>query len=255
MTKQTVCLSSVLVDQPGIRHGFFTRQGGVSEGIYGSLNTAYEKVDPAENVDENRGRISAYLGIEQQNLVSLKQTHTTTVHLVNAPYEKGRAPEGDALVTTTPSLALGIMSADCVPVLFVDAHARVIGAAHAGWRGAVAGILENTLQTMTSKGAHLDRIVAAIGPCIWQDSYEIGEDMRSAFQDSDRFFAPGKRDNHWQFDLAGYVLHRLRAAGLNRVTPSPADTCAHPHLYFSNRRRTLMNEPDYGCMLSCITLL
>ena len=158
-------------------------------------------------------------------------------------------------MTSTPGLALGIMTADCVPVLLCDDKAGVVGAAHAGWKGAVGGVLENTILAMEALGANREHICSAIGPCIWKESYEVGEDMRVQFPDGDDFFKPADRPNHWQFDLPGYVMNRLTQFGVSSMSPSPYDTYVHEDLFFSNRRRTHRNEPTFGCMLSAIALL
>jgi YfiH family protein len=232
------------------RHGFFTRTGGVSTGPYESLNCSLSGADDRANVLENRARAAAALGIVPGNLLGLKQVHGIEVITATAPWPAGSGPEADALITATPGLALGIITADCAPVLF--AANGIVGAAHAGWRGALAGVLEATAAAMRALGAQT--ITAAIGPCIHQPSYEVAADLRDpilARNPSDaRFFAPGRADR-WQFDLPAYCAARLAAAGI-QTEILPDDTCADEAKYFSHRRRTLRAEPAIGHQISII---
>ena len=241
---------------PGIAHGFFGRAGGVSAGLYDSLNCGPGSKDDRAAVLENRRRVAERL-TPGARLVSLAQIHSPFVHVVGPDWDTARHPEGDGLVTATPGMALGILTADCGPVLFADADAGVIGAAHAGWKGALGGVLEATVAAMESSGANRDRIVAAIGPCISAANYEVGEDFRARFLDVDAahagFFKPGK-PGHYHFDLEGYVAARL--AGLSLKSVEPLGVCTYPaeNGFFSYRRTTHAGEPDYGREISAILL-
>lgn len=229
------------------RHGFFTRRGGVSQGAYASLNCGLRGDDDPANVAENRARATAALGAAR--LVSLRQVHGPAV--VEAEPGWASLPEADAMVTNRPGLALGIITADCAPVLFHDPVAGVAGAAHAGWRGAVAGVLEATVEAMVRLGAEPARITAVIGPCIAQPSYEVRADLRDAVGDA-RFFAPGRDAAHFHFDLAGYCAHRL--AGIGAALVLGVDTLAEEARFFSHRRRTLAGGGPLGHQLSAIML-
>ena len=235
------------------RHGFFTRAGGVSEGPYASLNCSLSGQDRREAVLENRARAARAVGAAPECLVGLTQVHGAAVVTVTDPWPAGAGAQADAMVTDRAGIALGIVTADCAPVLFADEAAGVIGAAHAGWRGAVAGVLEATVAAMAALGADPARIVAAIGPCIGQDSYEVAGDLHAAVADA-RFFAEGRRPGHWQFDLAGYCAARLAAAGLRAVARVAADTAAEPDRFFSHRRRTLAGGGPIGHQISVVTL-
>jgi YfiH family protein len=238
-----------------VPHGFFTRAGGVSEGPFASLNCSLSGKDSIEAVLENRARAARALGANPDTLVGLTQIHSADVCVVETPWRPGEGPRADAAVTDRRGIALGIVTADCAPVLFVDPNAGVIGAAHAGWRGAAAGVLEATVAAMVGLGATASRISAAVGPCIAQPSYEVAADMRNAVVARDasdvRFFADGARDGHWQFDLAGYCLARLAAAGV-AATAIGADTMACPEQFFSHRRRTLAGGGPIGHQISVI---
>jgi YfiH family protein len=239
---------------PELSHGFFTRNGGVSQGDFFSLNTVMEKGDPAENVLENRSRICRSLGVSLDSLATVNQVHSSTVLTITKPFPLGRIPEADAMVTKIPGIALGVFTADCVPVLFFDPQARVIGAAHSGWKGAVSGIIQNTVQAMCDLGATKNHIIAAIGPCIWQGSYEVSEDFQNHHPDILSFLTGGKRPGHLQFNLPGFVEKRLLDAGITSISPSSFDTFSNPDLFFSFRRKTLNNEANFGCSLSAIVL-
>jgi YfiH family protein len=225
-----------------VPHGFFTRAGGVSTGPYASLNCSLSGADDRAAVLENRARVAQTLGVASGQLVGLTQVHGVAVATVTAPWAPGEGPKADGMVTATPGIALGIVTADCGPVLFADVAAGVVGAAHAGWRGAVAGILETTVAAMMALGAEPARIAAVIGPCIRQPSYEVAADMRDAVLARDaadaRFFVEGRAER-WLFDLPGYCAARLSAAGLTQVSVTPGDTAAEPDRFFSHRRRTL----------------
>jgi hypothetical protein len=232
------------------RHGFFTRRGGVSVGAYATLNCGLRGEDDPAAVAENRARAARALGAEPAALRSLRQVHGPAVVEAGAPWDS--LPEADAMVTRTPGVVLGIITADCAPVLFHDAGARVIGAAHAGWRGAASGVLEATITAMEALGAARGRIIAVVGPCIAQASYEVRADLRDAVGDA-RFFAPGRDDTHFQFDLPGYCVARLATAGV-AATALGADTLADEARFFSHRRRTLAGGGPLGHQLSAIML-
>jgi hypothetical protein len=249
---------------PGIAHGFFGRAGGVSTGLYDSLNCGPGSSDTPENVAENRRRAAAALtpdGEARARLISLSQIHSASVLTLPAwgqhqvPVSR---PEGDAMVTATPGLALGILTADCAPVLLADPKAGVIGAAHAGWKGALGGVLEATLEAMERLGAQRMRIQAAIGPCIAQDNYEVGWDFRDRFLELGlkhrRFFVPSDKEGHYRFDLSGYAAHRLTEAGVGSVQSLGICTYPPENGYFSFRRTTHAGEPDYGRQISAIVL-
>ncbi|OAN53985.1 peptidoglycan editing factor PgeF [Magnetospirillum moscoviense] len=241
-----------------IRHAFFTREGGVSTGIYASLNCGPGSNDEPSAVAENRSRAMAMLNLPDKALVTVHQAHTAESILVDAPFASDSRPVADGMVTTRPGLALGILTADCAPVLFADRKGGVIGAAHAGWKGALAGILDNTLARMAEQGAKAKNVVAAIGPCIGQRSYEVGPDFPAAFlaesADNADFFAPSPKAGHFLFDLPGYVSRKLARLGVQDVTRLPADTLRDKARFFSYRRTTLAGEPDYGRQLSVIVL-
>ncbi len=239
-----------------VPHGFFTRRGGVSEGPFASLNCSLSSADAREAVLENRARAARSLGADPACLSGLHQVHGIEVAVVTAPYQPGSGPRADALVTAVRGQALGIVTADCAPVLFADAAAGVVGAAHAGWRGAAAGVLEATMEAMRALGA--TAITAAVGPCIRQPSYEVGADLRDAMlavsAGAARFFVDGTCPDHWQFDLAGYCAERLHTGGAQIVEIVAADTLADPERFFSHRRRTLAGGGPLGHQISIVTL-
>ncbi len=247
---------SLRVDQIPFPHGFFTRRGGVSTGAFASLNCSLSSPDDRGSVLENRALVAAALGVPHEHLLGCTQVHGTDVVTVDRPWAAGAGPRADAMVTARPGLALGIITADCGPLLFADPDAGVAGAAHAGWRGAVAGIIEATLAAMRDLGARTERIVAAVGPCIGQRSYEVAADLRDAVLARDpadaRFFADGVREQRWQFDLAGYCAARLRAAGVGSVVITGIDTLAEEDRFFSHRRRTLAGGGPIGHQISVI---
>jgi len=242
----------------GMGHGFFTRLGGVSEGIYASLNCGPGSNDEAANVTENRARIERALGAEPGKLVSVYQKHTNTAVVAKKPWTKDKMPEADAIVTSTPGLAIGILTADCAPVLLCDPEARVIGAAHAGWRGAKLGIAEATVEAMTGLGAQPERIRAAIGPAISQGAYEVGHDYREQFladePDSEAFFIIDEGSGEPHFDLPGYVAQRLARAGVGEVVDLGFCTYYDETRLFSYRRSQHHGEDDYGRQISAIVL-
>lgn len=241
-----------------VRHGFFTRNGGVSEGLYASRNCGFGSGDDARKVEANRAKCMDDIELPPEALVTVRQEHTATVVVVDEPFAHADAPVADALVTTRPRIALGILTADCAPVLLADGAAGVIGAAHAGWKGALAGVLENTVAKMVELGAERSRIVAGIGPCIAQRSYEVGPDFPAPFlaedPDNDRFFSPSQRTGHHMFDLPGYAARKLARIGVGEVMPTPCDTVREDNRFFSYRRATLAGESVYGRMLSAIAL-
>ncbi len=250
-------LKSEILDSPGILHGFFTRKGGVSSGIYDSLNCSYGSGDDRENIAENRRRIAASLG-GVRVICTNRQVHGTNVTEVQDGWDASAAPEADALVSTQPGFALSILTADCVPVLLLDPNARVIAAAHAGWRGALGGVIEATVSAMERLGAARSEIVAATGPAIQQRSYEVGPEVREAFvrQESEhaRFFTPSSKMKHFQFDLPGLVDAKLAVAEICATDLSHTDTYEDREQYFSYRRTTHIGEPDYGRALTAIAL-
>jgi YfiH family protein len=241
-----------------VRHAFFTRQGGVSGGLYASLNGGIGSRDAAAHVAENRARMAAALDVEPRRLLTALQVHSPHVVVVEAPWPPQSRPRGDAIVTRTPGLAIGVTTADCGPILLVDPAARVIGAAHAGWRGALAGIVEATVDAMQRLGAERQNIRAALGPMIRQRNYEVGPDLIAHFaaEDSaaDRFFLPAARHGHALFDLAGYIAARLERAGIRHVEDLGLCTYADPARFFSYRRSTHRGEADYGRHLNAIVL-
>lgn len=249
---------AALNDVPGLRHGFFTREGGVSEGLYATLNCGFGSGDAPEKVAENRARALAAAGMPPGSLVTAYQIHSPDVATVEHIWRREEAPKVDGMVTNRPGIALGILTADCTPVLFADGKAGVIGAAHAGWRGALTGVLEATVAAMGALGARPERIVAGLGPCIAQRSYEVGPEFPAPFLAQDpanaELFAPSRRARHHMFDLPGYVARRLGGLGLARVERLNNDTCAEADRFFSYRRATLRGEKDYGRDLSAICL-
>jgi len=242
-------------DELAIRHGFFTRRGGVSEGAYASLNCSLSSGDDPARVAANRALVAAALGADAARLVGLTQVHGADVAVVTEPWVFGAGPRADAMVTDRPGIALGIITADCAPVLFADPEAGVVGAAHAGWRGAVGGVLEATVRAMRGLGARPERITAVIGPCIAQASYEVAADMRDAVLadgvEADRFFAPGTRPERWQFNLAGYCAARL-AGEIARISALGLDTAADHERFYSHRRRTLAGGGPIGHQISVV---
>jgi YfiH family protein len=241
-----------------VRHGFFTRRGGVSEGPFASLNCSLTGRDDRGAVMENRARVAAVLCATLPAMVGLYQVHGAEVVTVATPWPSGAGPRADAMVTDRPGIVLSIVTADCAPVLLADREAGVIAAAHAGWRGAVVGILESTLAAMTALGAVPSRVVAAIGPCIAQASYEVGADVHGAVLARDaadaRCFADGRRPGHWQFDLPGYCTLRLLAGGVAQARCVGFDTLADETRFFSHRRRTLTGGGPIGHQISAIVL-
>jgi YfiH family protein len=242
----------------GIRHAFFTRSGGVSTGLYASLNGGVGSQDDAGKVVENRARMAAALGVEPRRLLTAYQSHSPNVVVAEAPWTTGDRPRADAIVTRMRALAIGVTTADCGPVLLADPRTGVIGAAHAGWRGALTGVVEATVAAMERLGAARGQIRAAIGPMIRQTSYEVGPDLVARFRAEDpaasRFFAPAKREAHAMFDLAGYIAARLKRAGITAVEDTGLCTYADPERFFSYRRTMHHAEADYGRHVNAIAL-
>ena len=242
---------------PGIAHGFLGRTGGVSSGLFATLNCGPGSGDDLAAVAENRGRAAAALAPGAM-LINVHQIHSGNAVTVTEAWKMGEGPHADAMATTVPGIALGILTADCAPVLFADPEARVIGAAHAGWKGALSGVLESTLEAMERLGAERTRIAAAIGPCIAQANYEVGSEFRARFHDADaanaRFFINSGDIDHFRFDLEGYAAARLAKAGLKDVARLSACTYAREADFFSFRRTTHAREAAYGRQISAILL-
>jgi len=249
--------SSLLSAVPGLRHAFFTRDGGVSKGIYASLNAGVGSQDDPNNVAENRRRMAEVMGVAPANFLSLYQIHSPDVVVASEAWDAASRPRADAIVTQTPGLAIGASAADCGPILFVDPQARIIGAAHAGWKGALTGVLESTLDAMEKLGGHRSDIVAAIGPLIRQQSYEVGAEFVERFTQADadyaRFFVSAARDGHAMFDLGGFIRMRLDRAGVLMIDDTGIDTYADER-FFSYRRSVHRKEPDYGRHVHAIVL-
>ncbi len=242
----------------GIQHGFLTRKGGVSTGIFASLNCGYGSGDLESNILINRERAANKLGLSADNLVTAYQIHSNTVVEVREPWNGNEQPRADAMVSLVPGLALGILTADCVPVLLTDIEAGVVGAAHAGWKGALAGITEATLSAMEKLGARRNNTVGAIGPCIRQASYEVGPELRDLFislsDENNQFFLPSVTTGHFMFDLAGFVLDSLAVGGVGIIDDTKHDTYKDESLFFSFRRGTHLEETNYGRGISLIAL-
>jgi polyphenol oxidase len=241
----------------GLRHAFFTREGGVSEGVYASLNAGVGSADDPAKVAENRARMAKAVGVTPERLLTAYQVHSPDVVVAEKPWPADARPRADAIVTRVPGLAIGVSTADCGPVLFADPQARVIGAAHAGWRGALSGVLEAAIAAMERLGAERGRLVAAVGPMISQRNYEVGNELIEQFTKADaenaRFFATG-RPGHAQFDLPGFIAARLARAGIRQVEDLAACTYADPLRFYSYRRTTHRAEPDYGRHVNAIAL-
>jgi YfiH family protein len=253
MTLGSPLLSAI----PGLNHAFFTREGGVSGGIYAGLNGGIGSRDDAADVAENRRRMAERVGVTPQHFLTVYQVHSPDVVVASAPWENASRPRADAIVTNTEGLAIGVTAADCGPVLLVDPNARVIGAAHAGWKGALTGIVESTVDAMEKLGAVRSRIVAAIGPLIRQHSYEVGCEFVERFVEADAentlFFIPSVRAGHAMFDLAGFIRMRLENAGVLMIDDIGLDTYSDERFY-SYRRSVHRSEPDYGRHVHAIVL-
>jgi len=260
MIDGTVLTAPALQDISGIRHGFFTREGGVSKGVYGSLNCGLGSDDDRNAVLENRRRIAAHLGADavEDGVNTVYQVHSAEAIVIDAPFAPGTAPKADALVTRTPGIAVGALAADCTPVLFADPAAKVVAAAHAGWRGAVAGILEATITAMETIGAERANIRAAIGPTIHQPNYEVGPEFEAQFiardPDNQRFFTRPSPDARPHFNLPGFCSAALDRSGISIIEELGRCTYANDSLFFSFRRKTHRAEADYGRQISAIVV-
>ncbi|MBY0281094.1 MAG: peptidoglycan editing factor PgeF [Alphaproteobacteria bacterium] len=246
--------SSLLEEIPYLMHGFFTRAGGKSSGFYATLNAGFEKGDDPESVYENRRRICQIFGLTPEDLGLVRQEHTDVVYEITKPFPREAIPVGDALITMTPNLLIGVQTADCVPILLADKTFPLVAAVHSGWRGAVGGVIEKTVKAMLDKGSKAENIVAALGPCIWQESYEVSQEFYDKLKGNEQFFMPGKKPNHYQFDLPGYVISRLEKAGITKISPSIANTFANEENFFSYRRKTLTNADSFGNQISVICI-
>ncbi len=250
--------ASTLADLDAVQHRFFTRRGGVSSGLYSSLNCGYGSGDSPDNVRENRRRVAEQFGLDEPDLQTVHQIHSTDVLTVGDDrWTSPGAPKADALVTDRPGVVLGVLAADCAPVLLADNQAGVIGAAHAGWKGALGGVVDTTIAAMEKLGAQRDRLIVVVGPCIGPASYEVGPEFPAPFlaQDAanEAFFRPAARAGHFMFDLPGYLLHRIGRQGVT-VATTGHDTLTGTDDFFSYRRNTLQGVRDYGRGLSAIAL-
>ena len=250
--------ASSLATLARIRHAFFTRSGGVSQGVYASLNGGVGSNDAPDKVAENRARMAAALGVDADRLLTPYQIHSPDVVVADQPWTRENRPRADAVVTRIPRLAIGVSTADCGPLLLADSEAGVVGAAHAGWRGALTGVIEATVTAMERLGADRGRIVAALGPTIRQANYEVGPEFIERFLAADpanaRFFEPAERAGHAMFDLTGYIAERIQRAGIVQMEDIGLCTYAEPERFFSYRRTTRLGEPDYGRHINAIAL-
>jgi polyphenol oxidase len=249
--------SPLLSAIPGLRHAFFTREGGVSDGVYASLNGGVGSSDDPAKVAENRRRMAQQIGVTPEHFLSVWQNHSADAVVATGPWQGGSRPRADAMVTRTEGLAIGVTAADCGPVLLVDPNARVIGAAHAGWKGALTGIVESTVDAMEKLGADRNGMIAAIGPLIRQHSYEVGGEFVERFIEADAenalYFIPSAREGHAMFDLAGFIRTRLENAGVLMIDDIGVDTYSDER-FFSYRRSVHRQEPDYGRHVHAIVL-
>lgn len=241
----------------GVRHGFFTRRGGVSTGLFQGLNTGLGSSDDPAAVAENRRRVAKAMGGTPDDLAACYQIHSSITRVAEGPW-RGDRPEGDAVVTATPGVICAVLTADCAPVLMAEREAGIVAAVHAGWKGALGGVVHSAVAAMEALGAQPKRIRAVVGPCIAQLSYELGADFQARFEHhdpgSDRFFAVGATPDKRRFDLPGFVLWRLEQAGVGEAAWTGHDTCADDTAFYSNRRAYLRGEPDFGRLMSAIAL-
>lgn len=244
-----------LLTAAGVKHGFFTRAGGVSTGIYEGLNAGVGSKDDPAAVTENRRRVAEAMGADADHLNGCYQIHSAVARVADGPWH-GDRPEGDAVVTANPGLLCSVLTADCAPILMADPETRIVSAVHAGWKGALGGVVHSAVAAMEALGADPRRILAVVGPCIAQDSYEVGVDFEQRFahhdRGSERFFHPGTAADKRQFDLPGFVLWRLQQAGVRQAVWTGHDTCADENRFFSNRRAFQQGEPDFGRLISVI---
>ncbi len=249
--------SSLLAAVPDLHHAFFTREGGVSSGLYASLNGGLGSNDDPAHIIENRRRMAQHLDVAPSHFLTAFQIHSPDVAVATQPWDNASRPRVDAMVTKIPGLAIGVTAADCGPILFADPKARVVGAAHAGWKGAFGGVLENTIREMENLGADRGDMIACIGPLIRQKSYEVGAEFVTRFTEADagnaRFFLPSSRADHAMFDLAGYIRQRLERAGILMIDDTGVDTYPNESFY-SYRRSVHRKEPDYGRNIHAIVL-
>lgn len=248
----------LLKEIPWISHGFFTRKGGVSEGVFSSLNAGYGSGDLIENVAENRKRISTAMNIHPDRLITAKQVHGDKTLFVGTPWTPESAPEADAMVTTEKGLALGILTADCVPILLASSKEKIIGAAHAGWRGALGGIIPSILSAMERSGVKPENLHAVIGPCIGPTSYEVRDDLRDEFlkknAENRKFFHEMEEDGRFLFNLPAFVAAELHAGGVRKIHDLQQDTFLEPESFFSNRRAFKQGEKNFGRLMSVIAI-
>jgi len=246
-----------LLDRAGVRHGFFTREGGVSEGLYAGLNTGVGSRDDPAAVAENRRRVAEHMGGTPDDLAACYQVHSAVAHAADGPW-RGERPEGDAVATRTRGVICAVLTADCAPVLLADAEAGVVAAVHAGWKGALGGVVQSAVSAMAGLGAGPRRTVAVVGPCISQGSYEVGAEFQTRFEQDDagsaQFFKAGEASDKRLFDLPGFVLWRLEQAGVGEAAWTGHDTRTDETRFFSNRRAFLNGEPDFGRLMSAISL-
>lgn len=251
-------LTTDLEDIKYLRHGFFTRLGGASGGLFSGLNCAFSSGDNPEHIAMNRAKVAETLGVAPENLLTLKQVHSARVVTIAEPWTHDTAPQADALVTDRKGIALGVLTADCAPVLLAARGKKIIGAAHAGWKGAIGGVIEATIEAMEKLGATRGDIVAAIGPCIGPVSYEVSMDFKKPFieQDSanETFFKPAAKEGHLIFDLPSYAKHRIRLAGIETIFDTQQDTLPNETAFYSYRRSCLRGEKDYGRQISAIVI-
>lgn len=249
--------SNDLAGMRSVRHGFFTREGGVSSGIYAGLNVGLGSDDDPADIRRNRALVADWLGRPDQTLSTPHQVHSPDVVTVSEPLGETQRPKADAIVTATPGVIIGVLTADCGPILFADETSGVIGAAHAGWKGALGGVIENTVEAMIAAGARRAAIRATLGPSIGRDAYEVGPEFEARFVEADAgnraYFRPSPREGHFLFDLPAYVVDRLRRAGVEAHWTGQC-TYGDEDLFFSYRRTTHRNEPDYGRQVSAIVL-
>ncbi len=252
-------IETKLLAAPGVAHAFFTRQGGVSTGVYASLNGGVGSQDDRASVLENRARMAAHLGVPAAHLLVPFQIHSPDAIVVDAPWDVDHRPRCDGIVTKTRGLALGVTGADCGVTLYVDAEAQVIGACHSGWKGALGGALESTIAAMVGLGARRERIACALGPTIAQKSYEVSADFRAQFLAQDgahaRFFIASAKAGHFMFDLPSFIGMRVTRAGVGRFENLDLDTYSDETRFFSYRRATHRKEPDYGRLVAAIALV
>jgi hypothetical protein len=250
--------SALLTGIPNVRHGFFTREGGYSTGPYASLNCGFGSRDDETAVQKNRELVATRLGVDADHLMTVWQSHSPDVVMVEAVWDVREPPDADAMVTRRPGMALGVLTADCTPILFADRGGRAVGVAHAGWKGALGGILEAAIAAFESQGVQAQDLTATIGPTIGQANYEVGPEFFDKFvvenPENKRFFAASSRNRHHLFDLPGYVKTKLEALGLTEIEDLGLCTYADESRFFSYRRATHRGEPDYGRLISAIVL-